>query len=628
MPKSVVHHFNQRWRKRRDRFSQALRQRLESPTLMLIFQITQRNFGWLLLGFGTNLLAPFFEGGTFGIILLTLQLLSSNQPPDLSALPLLSSSKLLGLLQPLTLNQLFIGLILLAFLLQVLRSGIIYLGVIASTYLATNTEAQVQRQVYSQILSLSFPWASQHKVGDLIDYVTKPNIYVRFLILYSNNLLVAVLSMIAYLAVLISISLPLSLVAIILFGPLIVFQKALTHKIRQASIQLAQAGADLSQRMVESLQGLRLIHILDRQPWAMEQVDQALAKTIHFSRRQNFLVAMTDPVSEIVAIAALGLFAIFGYTLLSRQGQLLLPQLLVFITACNRLAGQLRITNGLLGSLAQCWGQIERLNQILTPKGKQFVRQGGQSFTELHRQIRFIEVSLTYPGNTSPTLHQLSFQLQKGTVTALVGSSGAGKSSIADLLLGLYQPTSGQIWIDDTDLQELNLSTWRRSVGVVSQDPFIFNDSIAANIRFGNLSATDEQVVAAARIAHAHEFITALPEGYATLIGERGFRLAGGQRQRLALARAILRQPQLLILDEATSALDSDSERYVQAALALFQHERTVLAIAHRLSTIASADQILVLEGGQIVEQGTHPQLLQLQGRYFQLWQLQTIANS
>jgi subfamily B ATP-binding cassette protein MsbA len=267
---------------------------------------------------------------------------------------------------------------------------------------------------------------------------------------------------------------------------------------------------------------------------------------------------------------------------------------------------------------------VQRLNEILSRQNKQFRRQGGVPFRGLQQQVCFQQVSLRYAPELQPALQEISFSLPRGQMLALVGPSGAGKSSIADLLTGLYAPTGGHILIDGTPLDQLDLASWQQRLGVVSQDTFLFNATIAENISFGTPGATPAQIVAACQAAQAAGFIESLPQGYDTLIGERGYRLSGGQRQRLSLARAILRDPELLILDEATSALDSQSERLVQEAIERFERNHTVLVIAHRLSTIVRADQILVLEGGRVVQRGSHASLLAEVGTYSALWQQQS----
>ena len=235
-------------------------------------------------------------------------------------------------------------------------------------------------------------------------------------------------------------------------------------------------------------------------------------------------------------------------------------------------------------------------------------------------------MGLRYGQDQPAALTELSFNVSRGETLALVGPSGAGKSSIADLLVGLYEPSEGQIWVDDQPLSALDLPSWQQRLGVVSQDTFLFNASIAENLSFGLEGVSQAQLERAAAQAQAAGFIEALPEGYNTLVGERGYRLSGGQRQRLSLARALLRQPELLILDEATSALDSASERLVQEAIQQVEGHCTVMVIAHRLSTIVNADQILVLERGRIIQRGSHHQLLEAAGMYQQLWQQQSQA--
>ncbi|AFZ44895.1 ABC transporter related protein [Halothece sp. PCC 7418] len=339
--------------------------------------------------------------------------------------------------------------------------------------------------------------------------------------------------------------------------------------------------------------------------------------------KQERLIKLTQPINQSLTISTVGLLLILGFLILRNEEALLIPALFTFIAALNRLSGQLGGFAQVFSGFANNSGKMSRLNEILANEDKEWTRLGGKPFQALAEKIEFDNVSLCYFSDQAPALQHLNFVMPRGSVTALVGSSGAGKSSIADLLTGLYEPTEGQIKIDGTSLQVYSLESWRKKLGVVSQDTFVFNDSIIENIRYGKPEASETEVISAAKDAQAHDFILALPQGYETVVGERGYRLSGGQRQRLALARAILKQPEVLILDEATSALDSQSERLVQQALAMFQRDRTVLVVAHRLSTITEADQILVLEQGEIIERGTHQELLNQGEQYNHYWQLQ-----
>ena len=323
-------------------------------------------------------------------------------------------------------------------------------------------------------------------------------------------------------------------------------------------------------------------------------------------------------------MAAALLIVGLSWQLFGGSTETLIPKLVTFVLALQRLNLRLIKTAANFNHLAQNSGRIEQLDNLLQTSDKSFRRQGGIPFRGLQQGVRFEAVGLRFEARAEPSLENINLWIPAGSTVALVGPSGAGKSSLVDLLVGLQDPSSGRVLIDGHDRRSFDLNSWQRQLGVVSQDVLLLNSSIRNNIAFGSEGSSEAEIEAAARIAGAHGFISELPDGYATAIGERGYRLSGGQRQRLSLARALLRDPQLLILDEATSALDSHSEHGIQQALVAFQGPRTVLTVAHRLSSIVHADQIVVIEQGHIVEQGRHQQLLATGGTYARLWQRQS----
>lgn len=602
----------------------------QEPAAQLIRSTARQQWRLIALNLGSSLVEAFTEGATLAVVFLAVQVLSApaGTPFDWAGNPIVSRlSVAVNWLNGLPATAVFAILLTLAVLLQALQSLTRFLSQVSVGYFAARCKAVVTARIYSQVLSFSFPCASGYKVGDLTDYAATGPEAIRNEIETRSQLLVGVLLIATYLAVLVGIS-PWLLVAVLVMGGLITMvQKQLLPRIRAGSQAVSQAQVAISSRITEDFQGLRLLHSSGQLDAADQHLRSRMGELERQLRGQVRRLAVVGPFSSFLPILAIAVIAGLSLLLLGGRSTGVLPSLVTFVLALQRLNIRLSGVAGTFNQLAENSARLARLNQLLSPAGKQFRRQGGIPFQQLQRQIRFEGVGLRYAPELPPALSEIGFSLPKGQMLALVGPSGAGKSSIADLLTGLYAPTAGEIWIDDTPLGQLELSSWQQRLGVVSQDTFLFNGTIAENIAFGTPWANRHLIQAACEAAQAAGFIERLSRGYDTLVGERGYRLSGGQRQRLSLARAILRDPELLILDEATSALDSQSERLVQEAIERFERHHTVLVIAHRLSTIVRADQILVLEGGRIVQRGSHNSLLATGGLYAQLWQQQSQTN-
>jgi ATP-binding cassette subfamily B protein/subfamily B ATP-binding cassette protein MsbA len=598
----------------------------QEPAHQLIRQTARQQSRLLALSLGSGLLQSFSEGATFGVVFLAVKVLSPSGegqahwvgPPLSVWMP--GSAEWLNGLPPF---GLFLGLLALALVLQAFQSFSRFVNMVTVGYFAARCKALVTGRIHRQVLALTFPCASGYKVGDLSDNINEGPDGIRIQIEQTSAVFLGLLLMATYLAVLVRISLWLLLVVLLMGALITLLQKQLLPRIRSGADLVSHLQVAVTSRITEDFQGLRLLHSSGQLDVAASVVEAGMGNLERQLRRQVTRTAVVGPITSFLPILAIVVIAALSLLLLGGRNTGVLPSLVTFVYALQKFNGQINILNTNLNMLAENTGRFNRLNGLLSPNSKQFRRVGGVPFRELRSAVRFESVGLRYSADLPPALSEVSFTLPKGQMLALVGASGAGKSSIADLLTGLYAPTEGCILIDDLPLEKIDLASWQQRLGVVSQDTFLFNATIAENIAFGTPWATPSQIQAASVAAQAASFIEELPQGFNTLVGERGYRLSGGQRQRLSLARAILRNPELLILDEATSALDSQSEKLVQEALERFERNHTVLVIAHRLSTIVRADKILVMEGGRIVQRGTHHGLLAEEGLYAEMWAIQ-----
>ena len=370
--------------------------------------------------------------------------------------------------------------------------------------------------------------------------------------------------------------------------------------------------------MMEGVEGMRVIRAFGREQYEQERFERCSNRARRAFLRMHFLEEAVHPIHDFLA-AALLLLIVFAT---ARSGADV-SGLLVFAFVLYRLQPRVKEFDASRLRLIALSPSVEEVRGLIGPAGKQYLTAGATVHQRLDRGIVFDRVSFSYDKADDPALTNASFTIPAGRTTALVGLSGGGKSTIIKLILRFEDPTDGTILLDGRPLPEFDLASWRSQLALVSQDVYLFNATVRENIAYGRLDAAQDEIVEAARKADAHDFIERLPAKYETVLGPRGVRLSGGQQQRISLARAIIRNPRVLILDEATNALDSISEQWIQDTLDKLREHRTVIMIAHRLSTIERADQIIVLDAGRVVERGTLSDLIKADGLFARLYELQ-----
>jgi subfamily B ATP-binding cassette protein MsbA len=409
---------------------------------------------------------------------------------------------------------------------------------------------------------------------------------------------------------------------LMLFSGLVIGR--LGHALRRQSSAAQQNLGMVSAVLEETLSGLRIIKGFNAQHWQRARYERENARYAALLTRIGRRRDLASPLSEFLGILAVAIILWFG----ARQvfaGEISAPTFLTFLYAFYNIIEPAKHLSAASYSIRKGLGALERVETLLSEPVVIRERENALPVKAFSTAIEFKGVSFRYPNADAAALEHIHLTIPKGKVIALVGPSGAGKSTLADLLPRFYDVTEGQILLDGIDIRHLRLRDLRALMGIVSQEAILFNDTVRNNIAFGSEGVSAAAIEAAARAAYAHDFIMALPNGYETYIGDRGTKLSGGQRQRLTIARALLRNPPILILDEATSALDSESEQAVQAALSELLQHRTALIIAHRLSTVQHADLIAVLDRGRIVDCGRHEDLLQREGLYRKLVELQAL---
>ena len=592
--------------------------------MLKLFSFLWRHYGLIALLLLTSITAAMLEGIGVALVFPVLQgtakLSSANYPFPFNHLFVYFAGMSLARRLQVVAVALLVA--------TIIKNLFIYISDLLNTRLQLVVIRHFRMQCVNQLMSVGMSYFNKQRASDfqiIIDGYTES--VTGAIVGLIGTALPQIFTTIILLGFLFILSWKLTVASLVLVFFVSLALHKVTRNILVASKLLYEARLKFNRGLLDIISGMKLIRLFSREKHMVKKFEDNVESFNKGRYKADQLIKMVAPTFESTGIGLLACILFIGSFVIIAKGAEWLGMLFTFVVILSRLIGPIKTLNHVRATIIEKIPILQELTRLLATNDKEYVANGSRVFDGLKGEIEICDIQFRYNPGTPIVLSDVTFSMLKGSKVGIVGPSGSGKSTLIELILRFYDPQAGQILVNGIDLKEFDVNSWRRQIGVVSQDIFLFNDTIKANIAFAKPDAPQAEIKEAARKAYAHDFIKELPDGYDTRIGERGILLSGGQRQRLAIARAILTDPDILIFDEATSALDTESERFVQRAIDSIGKGKTVLTIAHRLSTVFDSDKIIVLDHGQVIEQGRHEELLRQNGLYAKLVKMQELES-
>lgn len=579
--------------------------------------------GKLLLVVLINIAAVFFSILTFMLIEPFIKLIFTGESSGLSMIGAWLIRQVSRIVDVSASSSSLLGMTLFVFVLFFFKNVFFFLAQVVMAPVKSDFVRQIRNKMYDKVLILPISFFSDQKKGDVISRAVNDTQEIEFTVLKAlQQLLTDPITILFYLIALGFLHFKLTIFVLVLLPPAVFLIGRITKSLRGRSLEAKNKLGILLAHVEETILGLRIIKGFNAQDHANEVFATHNREFSHLQQRIHRRADLASPLSEFLGVTVVMIILVVGgMIVLNGNSNLSAALFITYIALFSQIINPAKNISTAISNYRRGISALDRIYDVLDAEEVIEQKTTAIPISKFNNLIEFKDVSFAY--RQVPVLQNINCTIPKGALVALVGQSGSGKSTLVDLLPRFYDVISGEIMIDGVNIQDFVIDDLRSLFAIVSQDVILFNDTIFNNIAFGQSETTKEQVIEAAKIANAYDFIMELPDGMDTIIGDRGLSLSGGQRQRISIARAILRNAEILILDEATSAMDTESEKLVQDALDKVMKNRTSIVIAHRLSTIQYADMIMVMEEGRIVEQGSHQALLTLKGRYCQLVNIQ-----
>lgn len=562
-------------------------------------------------------IASLFEGASFGMLIPLIQNMTDTGTNLLENAPFIGHVKLLN-----SQHGSISVILALFFIIIIVKNIFVYVSNISITRLRFGITRDLSVELMNSVIGYDLKYFDNVKTGHIISNLSNETRRMGDFMLSVLQMVTLAARISIFIVLMFFISTKASIAIFIFMALVLLPLELIMKKLKRLSSAASAAFLDYTHKLAELLSGIRLVKIS-----VMEEPEKKVfARAADAVYRSQYdctkHIYAFIPLSEVLIFGLIILMVFTLIHLVKIDIRATFPFIATYLVVLVRMLTQLNAFNSMRASAVSNFAAFRAYEEMRDHKGKKEIISGARSIGGFRDSIEFKNVNFSYDGKKR-VLENINVKIVRGKITAIVGMSGSGKSTMVNLMPRLYDTDSGAILIDGIDIKDLDLDEWRRKIGFVSQDAFIFNASVKENVAYGCVGTSDEEIIRAARVANAHDFIVSLPQKYDTVLGERGVKLSGGQKQRMSIARAIIHDPEILILDEATSSLDTETERLIKNAIDAITKNRTVIAIAHRLSTVINADNIVVLDKGKVIEEGSHSDLVDRNGLYKKFYDVQ-----